>query len=361
MKKINVLQVISHFDLGGAERVAINIAKSKNERFSYHVVEVERGCSAFSSRLMAEMRDAGITCHRSPIKHRRLAIVLFPLWFVFLYLRLRPQVIHTHTEIPDLSLWLFRKVAWLFPWIRPRYVRTIHSTKLWNEWKQIGRIVEPFYIKHHCNVAISRATAACYQKEWGEANVPVLYNGVEELPQKPFTHLVEGKVNILFAGRFEEEKGYRQLTSVIKVLCDDDRYFFHLVGSGQGHDYLLAELKDCNNYRIYDKIYGLASYLGSFDYLFMPSNFEGLGLMSVEASLAHTPSIINLCPGLDEVLPEGWQLAVRDNSVDEYITIYKNVLSNEQREKLGDRAYNYVKDKFSLLQMQKGYESYYNN
>lgn len=359
MKRIKVLQVISHFELGGAERVAINIAKSRNEQFSYHVVEVQRGCSAFSFQLMEEMERAGIVYHRSPIKYRKLAIVLFPLWFAFLYLRIRPDVIHAHTEIPDLSLWLFRKTAWLFPWICPRYIRTIHSTKLWNEWKQIGRMVEPFYMKHHCNVAISRSTCECYRKEWFRCEIPIIYNGAEELTQKTFPNLYAGKVNILFAGRFEEEKGYRQLTSIIKSFGDDSRYFFHLVGSGPGLDFILSELKENNNYKIYDKIYGLASYLGSFDYLLMPSNFEGLGLMSIEASLAKTPPIINLCAGLDETVPEDWPLAVEGNSVDEYIRIFKTVLPNVLSEELGEKAYSYVKEKFSIRKMQNEYEFLY--
>lgn len=52
------------------------------------------------------------------------------------------------------------------------------------------------------------------------------------------------------------------------------------------------------NVSFYDKIFGLNQYIGDFDYLFMPSNHEGLALMPIEASLAHTPTIINNCPGL---------------------------------------------------------------
>lgn len=35
-----VFQIISSFDLGGAERVAINITKSPNPNFKYHLFEV---------------------------------------------------------------------------------------------------------------------------------------------------------------------------------------------------------------------------------------------------------------------------------------------------------------------------------
>ena len=38
MKRTRVFHFISHFDLGGAERVAANIAKSGNGKIEYHVV-----------------------------------------------------------------------------------------------------------------------------------------------------------------------------------------------------------------------------------------------------------------------------------------------------------------------------------
>ena len=42
---MNVVQIVSHFDLGGAERIAINIAKSKESDINYHMIEVVRGLS----------------------------------------------------------------------------------------------------------------------------------------------------------------------------------------------------------------------------------------------------------------------------------------------------------------------------
>lgn len=45
---LKVFHIISHFEVGGAERVAINIAKSKTPDIQYHLVEVVRGNSEFS-------------------------------------------------------------------------------------------------------------------------------------------------------------------------------------------------------------------------------------------------------------------------------------------------------------------------
>ena len=46
MKK--VFHIVSHFDIGGAERVAVNIAKSPTAGYEYHVVELIRARSQFS-------------------------------------------------------------------------------------------------------------------------------------------------------------------------------------------------------------------------------------------------------------------------------------------------------------------------
>lgn len=284
--------------------------------------------------------------------------MLFPVWFIVLYLRFRPTVIHVHTEIPDLSLWLFRKIAWIFFWISPKYVRTIHNTELWNGWKPVGRMVEPYYMKHGCNIAISSSTKYCYERIFGVKNIPVVYNGISEVKQRSFMGLEKGKKHILFAGRLEAQKGVDTLIKVIKALRDDTNLVFHIVGNGSYEQRIREEIGNLSNVLIMDKIYGLPSYVGSFDFLFMPSEHEGLGLMAVEASLAHTPTIINRCMGLDEALPNDWPLAVNDNSVEGFVSIFRK-LDDWDYVQLSNKAYLYAKEKFSIERMHKEYETIY--
>ena len=70
MKK--VFHIISHIDIGGAERVAINIAKSKNPEFEYHVVEVVRSDSEFARQLTKELESSNVYVHRSPYKNNKI-------------------------------------------------------------------------------------------------------------------------------------------------------------------------------------------------------------------------------------------------------------------------------------------------
>lgn len=143
---MRIFHIITHFDIGGAERVAVNIAKSQTTGMEYHLVEVVRGNGEFSQAFIKGLHDCGICFHRSHITNNKIAILLFPLWFVYLSLKWKPQVIHTHTEIPDLSIYLWNKIfGWMFPSIK--YVRTIHNTELWNQWAQIGKKLNIFILK----------------------------------------------------------------------------------------------------------------------------------------------------------------------------------------------------------------------
>lgn len=356
-----VFQVISSFDLGGAERVAINITKSPNPNFKFHLFEVVKGHSDFSTSLKKEFKENGIPYHCSPFKNRKIAICLFWIWFIWYYIKYSPNIIHAHTETPDLSLWIFRKIAWLCFWISPSYIRTIHNTKLWNEWEKIGNIVEKYYIKHQSNIAISTSTRDCYTRCYGGEQPPIIYNGIDEIPQKKFQVIKPTQINILFAGRFEYQKGVDQMIAVVSALKYDSRFYFHVVGSGSMEPKVITAFKGLTNVTVYQKVFGLAQYIGSFDYLFMPSNHEGLALMPIEASLAYTPTIINNCPGLKDTLPEDWPLSVNNNSIPDFIELISKKLNKQNYGELAKNAHRFAIERFSLNMMQKKYEELYRN
>ena len=160
MMKMVVFHVISHLDVGGAERVAFSIAASPNPAFEYHIVEVIRGRSAFTQHMIRELQQRHIAYHRSYVPSiqfhylfEKLATWVFPLWFLWLFLRYKPAIIHSHTEIPDLAVYRF------FQWFssllqRVGLVRTIHNTQLWTGMSRTGLRVEAFFQAHNANIAI---------------------------------------------------------------------------------------------------------------------------------------------------------------------------------------------------------------
>ena len=172
---MNVVQIVSHFDLGGAERIAINIAKSKESDINYHMIEVVRGSSNFSRDYMKELETAGIKYYRSPFTNSKMGIVFFPIRLIALIKKVCPIAIHTHTEIPDLSLYW---TCLLAPRIMQdiKIVRTLHNTVLLNKWKSIGRVVEKFMQKHKANISTSNMITCTYQKEFGfDSNIKLIY------------------------------------------------------------------------------------------------------------------------------------------------------------------------------------------
>ena len=354
----HIFHIITSLDIGGAERVALNIAKISDKKSQYHIVEIVRGESDFSKNLVKEVLKSGVVLHRGVSLPPKCSIILFPVIFVFRYLRWKPCVMHIHTEIPDLSVFLFCKI-FPFCYRKTKIIRTIHNNVLWNQWKSIGKRVEHFYQKHAVNVAISESVKNSYQKEWGASEMPIIYNGIEEVAQKEFYGVEKGIINILFAGRLNYQKGIEQLSQVLSHFKNDKRYKFFIIGSGEYADHLHHLFDNVENFILKEKVYGLSQYLASFDYLFLPSNFEGLALMPIESSFAKTPCIINNCLGLKDTLPEDWPLKVENNNVDDFIRLFDTLPERCDRKELGEKAYLFAKEHFSLKTMQIQYKRLY--
>ena len=364
MSKTVVFHIISRFDLGGAEQVALNIASSPSTEFEHHIIEVIRGCAAYTRVFIDEMRRRGIHYHRSPVGavnfhyvFERLAAVLFPLWAIWIFMRRRPQVLHSHTEVPDMAVWCLLR---LFPHLfrQTKLVRTIHNTRLWTGLPSTGRRFERFVGQRGINVAISPSVFHNYADTYAQAPV-IIYNGVPRVPQKPWPGIVEGRINILFAGRLEPQKGITKLIEIVSSLADDSRYHFHIIGDGSLRPDVEKALSRQTNVTLSAPVYGLSAYLASFDALLMPSEFEGLSIMSIEASLEALPVICNRCPGLADTLPPGWPLGVTGNDINEYMHIFCDVLPTADLAAFGRKSRRFASANFGLARMQTRYEEIY--
>lgn len=361
---MRIFHFISHFDLGGAEMVAANIARSGSQDMEYHLVEMMRGKSPYTKKFLSEMEASGVRCHRAWMPDirwhfvvERITALLFPIRLLYIWLRWRPDVLHCHTELPDMGI---VAAIQLFPFIarRCRIVRTIHNNVLWTGQERIGNFCESVFHSSNCNIAISQSVRHSYMERYGE-DTPIIYNGVAKPVSTPYPHLIDDKTNVVFAGRFEAQKGISTLVEVISRLADDERYHFHIFGEGSLGTLIQQRLGSQGNVSINPPLFGLSSYLPSFDYMFMPSEFEGLSIVAIEASMAGLPNIINDCPGLGEVLPEDWQLKVKGNDVEAFVDIFRNKITEASRNNLGAKAMEYAEQNFSITTMQRNYERIY--
>ena len=261
--------------------------------------------------------------------------------------------------------------------------------------------METFFKSNNANIAISDSVRDSYAERFGEVP-PIINNGVAEVEQKDYfntstpqgVHLSQvhqqhlntstfntqhstnlntstpplgfcrlpeqEHLNILFAGRLEPQKGISVLCEVLKMLAGDARYHFTIAGDGSQRTLVEQTLADIAssgkplNAQLVPPIFGLAGYMQSFDYLFMPSEFEGLSMLSMEASLNRLPVIANACPGLADRA-----LLAHDNSIDDYRHIFNELLPTADHDALTQRAYDFAKDRFSVRTMQERYEARY--
>ena len=353
---MKVIQLVTHFDMGGAERIAINISKSKSG-VKYFMIEIVQGTSSYSEEFKEEMRTNGIEFRCSSVRSKKWAIILSPIRLRRLIKEIKPDVIQTHTEVPDLSLYLTNVI---FPRLfkNIKIVRTLHNTVLWSNWKYIGKVAEKYYKSKKANVTNSKMIAKVYQREFGDdENMTLIYNGFNSVEQIPYEGIVTGKKNVLFAGRFHKQKGISVLIDTIKNV-NPNKYFFHIAGKGELEKKLRDGLMFQNNVIIREPIFGLPKYLKSFDYVFIPSVHEGLNSLSIEASLNHVPVIINDCDGLNETVPPDYALKVSDNSVTGYVNLFK-ILESKDGQKFAEPSYAYALETFSMQKMQKEYETLY--
>ncbi len=362
---MKIFHIISRLDVGGAERVAISIAKSQTSGCVHHIVELQRGHGEYTKELIAELQQCGIHLHRSALPvfwhfHyllERIFSILFPIRMLWIWLRYRPDVVHTHTEMPDMALWL---AVCVFPFMHFKIVRTIHNTCLWTGMGWVGPKVERFMQAHKANVAISQNVQNAYVEKYGGALPPIIFNGVSPVEQCEFQGIVPGKTNILFAGRFEEQKGIRILCRIVKALHLDARYHFHIFGSGRLQP-LVDELKNQENVTVYPPRHGISAFMASFDFLIMPSLHEGLSILAIEASMNGLPLMLNRCDGLADTLPDDWPLAVENNDFEQWMNLFDRILPHVCREQLVAKARSFAEDNFSMRQMQESYEKIYKN
>lgn len=354
---IKVFHIIPHLDVGGSETVAKNISLSSNPEFEYHVIEVYRGDSEYTLQFISELQAANVIVHRSKIKDKRKGILLFFLRLSALLRRYKPDIIHTHTEIPDLAVYITKKIIpWRFKSLK--WVRTIHSSLLWNNWEKIGKKVEREILKDGKNVAISHTVNDLYKSKWN-VETPIIYNGVEVKSHLPFKGIKTDRINVLFAGRFEYEKGIEVVRDLVKHYSSDNTFFFHIMGAGSMEEMLKEELSNFGNCKIYGPLWELNRYLHNFDVILMPSKFEGLGLLSIETSFARRPVVISPDNGLKETVLSDWPLIAKGFDVESFINVFDK-LKDIDLSKLGEHAYEFANSKFSVTQMQEDYEQLYN-
>lgn len=367
-----VEMVITHLALGGAENVALSIVEALHDSFAFEVFVVlkQNSDSAIGQQMATRLYALDVPIRFGTKRSFKRGGAIEAAWNLRRRLAARrPALVHVHTEIPELTL----AVATALPSTRGRVplVRTIHNVELWPNWGKIGAWVE----KRLANASIagvsmdalkaSERTFASTRATVSPDNQRVLiYNGVREIQQSP--RVPKGDVvRILFAGRFEWQKGADLLAGILKraEALSPMAAEVTIAGSGSLERQMKADLADVRPRwptQIIGAIPNLAEQISRFDIVLVPSRFEGLGLVAVEALLAGLPVVATRAPGLLEVVPANDPLSADIDDVEGLAQCIAIALSDLDgaRRRIVDRLPD-LRARFGIAQMRDRYDMLY--
>ncbi len=311
VQRLRVLQVVTHLDMGGAETVALGLIDALRDpiEFSLFAVLRQSSPSAIGQDMADRLQRWGVPCRFGVGgRFKSGGVILAARALARAVAEQRPDVIHVHTEIPEMTLAvacvLSRRVR------RTPLLRTVHNSELWIAWGGLGRWVTQ-QLAYGDAVAVSRHAAqadAAIVTRTVRGPATLLYNGVASPPRVPAKRAA-GPVRLLFAGRLVHQKGADLLPAILAIAhAGTTRRDVSVViaGSGVLRDAVAQGIQGQMpgwDVRLMDPVERLAERLANYDVVLVPSRFEGFGLLVVEVLLAGLPVVTTNAPGLDEVVP----------------------------------------------------------
>jgi glycosyltransferase involved in cell wall biosynthesis len=367
-----VLQVITHLGLGGAEAVAIDICRGLHPGQVAGLFCVRAGVhddvgAAWRDELLGDglpvFSGSALPVKRGGLLHaaQRLAATIRDL---------RPDVVHVHTEIPEATLALASPFA---PrGTTARLLRTIHNSTLWPRWRGIAVWTE----RRFTNVpvaAVSRSAVdglTVLRRALGLRPVEdrltrLIYDG------RPIPNRIRSEaprdttLRVLFAGRFELQKGADLVPEVLRRLEPSLAASLRvtLAGSGSLAQTLrdaLPRLRILAETEIIEPIPTLSDRLVEYDMIIMPSRFEGLGLLAIEAALAGVTLVITDAAGLNETVPPDHPWIAPAGDAAAFAEVMARAIRDRERwPSVNAAAMAYAECNFQLSVMQRAYRTFY--
>jgi len=368
--KPRVMHVITHLELGGAEGVAMQLLEGLAPDVDGAIFSVIESSSASAIGLDRTRRaDAlGAPIFFGTRRGFKSGGVVQAAWRLARVVdSFRPDILHVHTEIPELTLAvasaMSRKVA------KTPLLRTVHNSVLWIDWARLGSLVTR-RLAHGRAVAVSQSAADADQAlitGKGRPRANVIYNAAT-----PSTVLAPASdrrpVRVLFAARLVHQKGADWLPAILagaqKLARRRD---VDVVIAGEGafeadlaRAFAQQQGDDGWRIRLVKPIDNLAQKLADYDIMLSPSRFEGLSLLHLEALMAGMPMLAFRAPGLNELLPSDYALAADVGDIAALSALLAGVVDDVAHHKQVAAAYRpYVMERFAPARMLAAYLAQY--
>lgn len=348
--------MIPTLQFGGAERLVVEIARRIDAaQFDLSVVTIVAGGP------LAETLRAVQVPYVTFTKTSRFGLRL--VWQLYqLFRRERPDIVHTH---------LFGADAWgkIAAWLArvPVVVSTEHNT--WYDESSVKHRMKGMFARLSDRIiAISRAVAQYMVREEHvpEKKISIIRNGVDvdafvSLPMpQPRTGM---PVRFLSIGRLEPQKGFDILLEACSLIREA-AWSLTIVGAGSQLSSLQEQARALaidQKVQFYGTTDTVAAVMGEHDVFVLPSRWEGLGLVVMEAMAAGRAVIATRVGGVPESIEHGKTgfLVAPENSQELADALRFAIERRDDMARLGGAARAYAQENCTIGQMVRSYEALY--
>jgi len=360
-QKIKIIYIIPTLDIGGAERLVIDVIKNLDqEKFTVKII-----CMKKSGAWDVELKDHGIPLILLGQKRGISFISLIKL--IKILKQEHPDIVHTHLFGAD----FYGSVAARL--IGIKYLVSTEHNLNYSE-NAVKKIIKIFISKLFNNIiTVSEAVKKYMIKSYyvKEKKILVIYNGVDI--NKFFQPLnkkdgVRENKNIIIGsiGRLTKQKGFEYLIEAINKLSVSQDIECLIVGEGELKTLFQEKVKKIgleNKIKFLGLQKDIKFFLNKIDIFILPSLWEGFGIVLLEAGLAGVPVIASKIDGITEIIEDNKDgLLVKPADSNELAQKIEYLIKQKElKNKLAINLQTKIKNNFSIQKTVVQYEQYYIN
>lgn len=359
-----IVHLIDRLPPDGAERLLVDLMRYRSPRFRYAV-----GCLVEGGPLEAELLALEVPVHRFG-KRRRYDLACLRRLTRWLRDK-RPRAVHTHLFTADTWGRLAARLARV-----PGIYSTVHSA---NDWKgRTERLIDRALARCSTRIVACSETvrASLIERDRiAAARVTCIPNGVdlarvgspEPAPLRAEFDFPPQVPILAVIGRLHPAKGHRDLLPALSALREQGLDFRVLiVGEGPLREELESAIasRDLGPRVILTGQRGdVPALLAALDALVIPSRWEGLPIVLLEAMARGCPIVASRVGGIPDAVRDAREgLLVPPGDPDALAAALARLLASpELRRELGANAARRARERYDAAATMRAYEALYDD